>query len=143
MLGGLDAGGPMVGDELVGDDGDTTGADRRTHERFDTWIQVDVASGETFLFAYITNISEMGIFVQSESPLPVGSEIALRFTPDDGESFSLHGMVVWINPVRPDGDNPNPGMGVRFEGLSGDERERVVALVRTVAYLQDDPEHAD
>jgi type IV pilus assembly protein PilZ len=47
-------------------------------------------------------------------------------------------MVVWINPVRMHGDNPNPGMGVRFIELALEERERLVALVRRLAYLADD-----
>jgi type IV pilus assembly protein PilZ len=115
-----------------------TGAERRSHERFETWLQVDVTSAETFLFAYITNISEMGIFVRSEAPLAVGTELSLRFAPSDGPAFELPGMVVWINPMRANGDNPNPGMGVRFSELSADQRERVVDLVRTVAYLSDD-----
>jgi type IV pilus assembly protein PilZ len=46
------------------------------------------------------------------------------------------GEVTWINPYRPFGDNLNPGMGVRFRELSPDLRERIVALVRTVAYLR-------
>lgn len=115
-----------------------SGAERRECERFDFEVQVDIESEETFLFAYITNISEMGIFVQSENPLPVGTELHLRFCPRGGEPFELDGMVVWINPIRIAGDNLNPGMGVRFERLAATQRERVVALVRTVAYLQDD-----
>jgi hypothetical protein len=43
-----------------------------------------------------------------------------------------------INPYRPFGDNLNPGMGVRFRELSPELRERIVALVRTVAYLRSD-----
>ncbi len=118
-----------------------SGRERRSYERFDTQIQVDIANDGTFLFSYLSDISEMGIFDHSESPLPVGTELKLRFaSPDGGESFDLRGMVVWINPLRPGGDNPNPGMGVRFEDLGPDDRERVVALVRTVAYLQDDAE---
>lgn len=120
------------------DDDDASGAERRSYERFDARIHVDVTSGETFLFAYITNISEMGIFIRSESPLPVGTDLRLRFAPEEGPALELRGMVVWINPMRANGDNPNPGMGVRFEGLTPEQREHVVALVRTVAYLQDD-----
>ncbi|AKF05969.1 TIGR02266 family protein [Sandaracinus amylolyticus] len=120
------------------DSGETSGSERRSYERFDTRIHVDVTSGETFLFAYITNISEMGIFVRSESPLPIGTELRMRFAHDEGGELELSGMVVWINPLRANGDNPNPGMGVRFESLTAEQREQVVALVRTVAYLQDD-----
>lgn len=121
-----------------------SGPERRSYERFDTWLHVDVTTGETFLFAYITNISEMGIFIRSESPMPIGTELRLRFSTEDGAPvLELDGMVVWINPMRANGDNPNPGMGVRFAELTPDQRERVVGLVRTVAYLQDDVSQYD
>ncbi len=117
---------------------DEDGAERRIHERFDTTVKVDYASGETFLFAYLTNISEMGIFVRTESPLPIGTRLRLRFHVESGDVLELEGVVMWINPVRVSGDNLNPGMGVRFDNLAAEQREQVVALVRTVAYLRRD-----
>ena len=114
--------------------------ERRTHERFPTRIAVDVhsdrPSGDHFLFAYIENISERGIFVRTDDPLPPGTEITLRFTAES-ERIELDGSVMWVNPVRENGDNPNPGMGVRFESLSPEDRERIVEVVRAVAYLND------
>lgn len=112
------------------------GIERRSYERFDTSISVDYSSGDTFLFSYIQNISEMGIFIRSDEPLPIGTVLELRFAPDGQEAIELAGEVTWINPYRPFGDNLNPGMGVRFQDLSPDMRERIVALVRTVAYLR-------
>lgn len=112
--------------------------DRRRHERYDTSISVDYWSGETFLFSYITNISEMGIFIASRDPLAVGTMLNLRFMSPVGSLLELEGEVVWINPVRMDGDNVNPGMGIRFTKLTPEQRERVVDLVKTVAYLRDD-----
>jgi type IV pilus assembly protein PilZ len=112
------------------------GLERRLHERFDTSISVDYSSGETFLFSYIQNISEMGIFIRSDEPLPIGSVLELRFAPDGQEPIELAGEVTWVNPYRPFGDNLNPGMGVRFQQLTPEMRERIVALVRTVAYLR-------
>jgi type IV pilus assembly protein PilZ len=125
---------------MAGDDDDDrgSGANRREHQRFDTSIAVDYASGDTFLFAYLTNISEMGIFIRTNDPLSVGTRLRLRFHVDDSDPLVLDGEVTWINPYRPKGENINPGMGVRFIGLSADRREQVVALVRTVAYLRDD-----
>ncbi len=116
------------------------GADRRRHERYPISLAVDYVSGDTFLFAYITNISEMGIFLRTEAPLPVGTELRLRFAVPDGTALDLAGVVMWINPVRADGDNPNPGMGVRFIELSPDAREAVFDLVRAIAYLPDAPD---
>lgn len=101
---------------------------------------MDCETDETFLYAYITNISEMGIFVKTERPLPVGTRLVLRFAPPRLKtSFELRGVVQWINPVRPLAENLNPGMGIRFESLTPDDRERIVEAVRTIAYVR----HAD
>jgi type IV pilus assembly protein PilZ len=112
------------------------GDDRRSFERFETSFRVDVRSGEHFLYAYVTNISEMGLFVRTDAPLPIGTELVLLLAPDDTDlPFEVRGCVAWINPIREHGDNPNPGMGIRFETLTPEARERLVELVRTIAYL--------
>ena len=123
---------------MAPDDEDASGSERREHTRYETSIAVDYASGETFLFAYLKNISVMGIFVRTNEPQAVGTRLRLRFHVDDGDPLVLDGEVTWINPVRTRGENINPGMGVRFIQLTPERREQVVALVRTVAYLRDD-----
>lgn len=132
---------------MGGSDEPSAGADRRAHARHDTWLTVDVQRGDTFLFAYVTNVSEMGIFVRSEDPLPVGTDIKVRIASVTrwigAPPLELDGIVAWINPYKPYADNPNPGMGVRFVSLTGAQRERLVQLVRTVAYLKDHGPHTD
>lgn len=118
------------------DDNDEDGEERREHARYESSIAVDYAGGETFLFAYLQNISEMGIFIRTDHPSSVGARLTLRFHVDEGEPLVLDGEVTWINPLRKEGDDLNPGMGVRFIKLTPDLREQVVALVRTVAYLR-------
>lgn len=115
--------------------GGSGGAERRTYERFDAELSVDWSSGDHFLYSYITNISEMGIFVRSNDPPVVGTVLRLRFPIDGEPPLELSGVVAWINPLRTDRENLNPGMGVRFTDLSPEQRERVVSLVKTVAYL--------
>ena len=115
-----------------------TGKERRSYERIPVAWAVDYQSGETFLYSYITNISAMGIFIYSRDPLPEGSTIALKFAPPGEEPFELVGEVAWVNPYRDGGENLNPGMGVRFVDLEAPMRERLVALVRTIAYLPDE-----
>ncbi len=113
-----------------------TGAERREHTRYEAELQDDWASGENFLFSYITNISEMGIFVRSDDPPAVGTAIRLRFGLPDDLPLELDGVVTWVNPVRSDGTDLNPGMGVQFQELSASQREAIVELVKTIAYLQ-------
>lgn len=111
--------------------------ERRAHDRHPVTWAVDCVADDTFLYASITNISEMGIFVRTTEPLAVGTEIALTFAPPGAEAFELRGTVQWVNPLRANGDNPNPGMGVRFARLSGAERERLVGVIRAIAYLDE------
>ena len=114
--------------------------ERRSYERFEVTWSVDCVTEETFLYASIANISEMGIFVRTIEPLAVGTQLTLRFAPPSSvDPFVLRGTVQWVNAVRPHSDNPNPGMGVRFIDLSADDRERIVETIRTIAYLRESP----
>ena len=112
-------------------------SDRRSSDRIEVTWSVDCESKDTFLYANITNISEFGIFVRTQEPLEVGTRLILRFAPPGSdEPFVLTGQVQWVNAVRMLADNPNPGMGIRFVELKADERERLVELIRCIAYLK-------
>lgn len=115
--------------------------ERRVFDRYDVEWAVDCVASDTFLYASITNISEMGIFVRTTKPLEVNTKLRLTFAPPGAESFELEGFVAWVNSVRADGDNPNPGMGVRFTHLQPDERERLVEVITTIAYLRESPRY--
>ncbi len=114
--------------------------ERRSSERIEVLWSVDCETEDTFLYAAITNISEMGIFVRTTDPLAVGTSVTLRFAPhEEKQPFILAGIVQWVNKVRPQKDNPNPGMGIRFSSLSPEDRERIVETIRTIAYLREEP----
>lgn len=114
-----------------------SGDNRRNFDRYDVEWSVDCIASDTFLFASITNISEMGIFVKTTDPLRTGTRLRLTFSPPGAEGFKLEGTVAWVNPTRTNGDNPNPGMGIKFINLQLPERERLVEVIRTIAYLRD------
>jgi type IV pilus assembly protein PilZ len=122
-----------------------SGAERRQWERVLVDLQVDYRAEDTFLFAYITDISAMGIFVQTHEPETPGTRLNLRFSvPGQKIDFELEGEVIWINPYRPgDRENLNPGMGIRFIDLQPADRERLTELVKTFAYLHDDRSDPD
>jgi type IV pilus assembly protein PilZ len=111
--------------------------ERRSHDRFDVEWAVDCVAEDTFLYASITNISAMGIFVKTTDPLAIGTRLVLSFAPPGYQPFKVEGEVAWINHLRPDGDNPNPGIGVRFVNLGPDDRERLVEVIRTIAYVRE------
>ena len=61
----------------------------------------------------MTNISRTGAFIKSKQPLPVGTEVDLKFTVvmDEIETIEGIGRVVRVQ------DDP-PGMGVVFTELT-------------------------
>jgi uncharacterized protein (TIGR02266 family) len=120
------------------DDDRRVGRDRRQWERVLVDFEVDYGHDDTFLFAYITDISQMGIFVRTNAPEEPGTRLHLRFSrlPQGMAPVECEGEVIWINPYRPgDRENLNPGMGIRFVDLTYDQRESIKELVRTFAYL--------
>ena len=116
-------------------------AERRVFDRYQVEWAVDCVATDTFLYASITNISEMGIFVRTTDPLKLSTKLRLTFAPPGAEGFQLEGSVAWVNCLRDNGDNPNPGMGIRFVGLQPEERERLVEVIRTIAYLRELPRY--
>lgn len=86
----------------------TTG---RKHER--VTINKEFDSFDQFIQEYVTNISASGAFIKTQNPLPIGTEVNLRFTVimDDIETIEGLGVVVRVQ------EDP-PGMGVVFQELS-------------------------
>lgn len=118
---------------------ETDAHDRRSSERIAVTWSVDCRTGATFLYASIRNISEMGIFVETRDPLPVGTTLTLFFAPPGSDDpFLLTGRVQWVNKLKPLADNPNPGMGIRFVDLTSEARERLVEVIHTIAYVRYD-----
>ncbi len=130
-----------VGGERTCDVSDR-GDDRRRELRHTVNIEVDYAAEGTFLFAYVTDISSLGIFLRTEEHFDVGTLLSLRFLlphelgrgPSDGV-LELTGQVVWHTHRSP--ERNEPGMGIKFVQLTPQQRSRVLELVRAIAYLDD------
>ncbi|MBA3397591.1 MAG: TIGR02266 family protein [Deltaproteobacteria bacterium] len=122
-------------------------AERRRAPRVFVDLEVDYASEENYLFAYITDISATGIFVRTTTPEQPGTHLNLRFQLPPPETnarrgakpdmkIEVEGEVIWVNPYRPGApDNLHPGMGVRFVGLDDEVRDQLLELIRRFAYL--------
>jgi len=114
--------------------------ERRRSPRVLVDLEVDCASEDNYLFAYITDISATGIFVRTTTPEQPGTHLNLRLSTEDDEpehvALELEGEVIWVNPYRPGTpDNLHPGMGIRFVNLDNDLRDRLFELIRRFAYL--------
>lgn len=88
-------------------------------------INKDFESFDQFVTEYVTNVSRSGVFIKSETPLPVGSEVNLRFTLvlDQLEVIEGVGEVVRV-------ETDPPGMGVVFREL-GSYSSRLIERLLT------------
>ena len=96
-------------------------------------INKEFDSFDQFIQEYVTNISRSGAFIKTNSPLPIGTEVDLRFTVimDDIETITGVGRVVRVEA------NPS-GMGVVFVKLS-DYSERLIEKLLTIHLTRGEP----
>jgi uncharacterized protein (TIGR02266 family) len=129
--------GPKVkGDAVAAVPLPVSDAERRRAPRVLVDLEVDYASEENYLFAYITDISATGIFVRTTTPEAPGTHLNLRFSSEHSEHLEVEGEVIWVNPYRPGTpDNLHPGMGIRFVSIDNELRDRLFELIRRFAYL--------
>jgi hypothetical protein len=87
-------------------------------------INKEFDSFDQFIQEYVTNISASGAFIKSKAPLPVGTEVNLRFTVimDDIETIEGVGVVVRV-------ESDPPGMGVVFRELSSYSKDLLARLL--------------
>jgi uncharacterized protein (TIGR02266 family) len=104
---------------------DSHSEQKRGEERLT--INKEFESFDAFIQEYVTNISKTGVFVRTQSPLPIGTKVNLCFSviTDTVESIEGIGEVVRVE------SNPNGtmGMGVVFRELSTYSRELLEKLL--------------
>jgi uncharacterized protein (TIGR02266 family) len=87
----------------------------RVYDRVPLSIEVEYRTAGAFLVAYTSNLSKGGLFIETEKPLLVGTQLVLRFTIPDVGPIEVQGSVAWVRPEAMEGKSP--GMGVEFEHL--------------------------
>jgi uncharacterized protein (TIGR02266 family) len=87
-------------------------------------INKEFDSFDQFIQEYVTNISKSGVFIRTEEPLSVGTEVDLRFTVimESIETIEGTGLVVRVQ------QNPT-GMGVVFKDLSSYSEQLIQKLL--------------
>ncbi len=85
-----------------------------------------------FLSDWATNISQGGIFINTRSPLPVGTTVRLMVQLP-GVSFpcDLVGRVARVVAWRDDVRDP-PGMAIEFTEIDRERRDRIGELVEAL-----------
>ena len=79
----------------------------------------------------VTDVSEEGLWIQTDLLLEIGTEVTLTFYPPDWEEpLYVAGRVQRVELQRRPGDGNAVGMGIEFEALRTDERRRLTQSMR-------------
>lgn len=109
--------------------GSTSRNDRDDH-RVPIQLLVDYRANGHYLFDFCKDLGSGGVFIQTTSPLPQGSDIDLTFTlPDSKETLVTKGHVIWVQSKIDGREDLTPGMGVQFKGFIGEQRKTLEDFV--------------
>jgi len=103
------------------------GVERRGAIRVSTRLQVQVSWDAARELARAHDLSEGGVFLQTNHPSQPGTPVDLELQDLRGRPLNLAGTVVW---VRMEGEGAGtPGMGIRFRNLDEWDRTLLFELV--------------
>ncbi|HVH48047.1 MAG TPA: TIGR02266 family protein, partial [Labilithrix sp.] len=107
-------------------EGDAPAVEHRASRRVAVAVDIHFASDSHFFSGLSGDISEGGLFLSTYRPLDVGTEVDLEFSlPGEGRALHARGEVRWI---REHSAYQSRGVGIAFEDLSEDDRERIHAF---------------
>ncbi len=107
------------------------GIERRASPRADILIRVNYQNVDSLFSEFARNINEGGIFVETEIPQPLGTNVELEFKlPGADRPIEVIGNVV--RSIGPDqvGSDGVVGMAIEFENLSSDVRQQINEIIR-------------
>lgn len=94
--------------------------ERRKHARLAIAVDVDISSGDNFYAGRTRDMSEGGLFIETDVDLPVGSVISVQLGLLK-RKFSLRAEVTWVLG----NDRAVEGVGVRFLDLTDAAAKRI------------------
>jgi uncharacterized protein (TIGR02266 family) len=89
---------------------------------------VGATTESNFFVGFSGEIAEGGVFIATYATLSIGAPVEVLVTLPGNYQFSVPGEVRFVrDPMDMDSD---PGIGVRFEGLSNEHRELILRFIR-------------
>jgi Tfp pilus assembly protein PilZ len=78
----------------------------------------------------VSEISRTGCYVETDHPLPIGTEVQLRLTMA-GTVLEIGANVVWITP--------QVGMGMHFEVMHPEEADKLSSVIEAITATDHSP----
>ncbi len=121
-------------EHILSVDEDARFAHSRVHPRAPLAIKVHCITSEGKHFDSLTGgIGGGGLFIESSTPLPPGTELKVEFALPDrpGKKFETRAKVAWTRS-KPERYMLFPGMGIQFIDIDQDAQKRLLDLVNSL-----------
>jgi type IV pilus assembly protein PilZ len=107
------------------------GIERRTSPRADFVVRVNYQTVDSLFSEFARNINDGGIFVETDAPQPIGTNVELEFKlPGADRPIEVVGNVVRsISTDQVDSDGVS-GMAIEFENLDSDVRQQINEIIK-------------
>jgi len=89
---------------------------RHLREKFIRKLQV-YSGGKAYEY-YTETLSAGGIYLRTQEPFPIGTDIEITLILDEANSLQAKGTVIYTKRINEDFMNLPPGMAIQFKGLS-------------------------
>jgi len=110
--------------------------EKRVHKRAVVKVEITFRTGKQLMTSYMHNVSCGGLFIKTDKPLPLNTELELNFRlPNSYRLFKTKGLVVWVSPL---GGKKPPGIGVQFREMSEEDAAYLEKVIEKLAELESD-----
>jgi len=95
-------------------------------------IRIEIMFKEygSFIKVYMLNISNGGLFIRTENPLPLETPVKLRMRlPEETEPLEVEGRVVWNFSKGSKKSFLPKGMGIQFVNMRTEHADKLKAIV--------------
>jgi uncharacterized protein (TIGR02266 family) len=105
----------------------------REHPRYAVDLQVDCSTWGAFYSNRVTNLSRGGLFIRSDRPLPVSSEVDLTLTlSGNATRIQARGRVIWNYDIQRSSGRLVPGMGIKLVDMAPDDHRRLLEYLESL-----------
>jgi len=106
------------------------GADKRKHSRVKAKLVMRYRNADALVEEYTRNISKGGLFVLTDNPYPLGSDIELTIElPDASGEIEAKARVMHVVPRDESDPSSRPGMGLELTDIPAEGREIIEGYV--------------
>jgi uncharacterized protein (TIGR02266 family) len=104
--------------------------ERRKYFRIKLIIKVKTIREERFHYFYSRDLSIGGIFLETDTPYPTGTNLDLEVPlPEVADKIKITGTVVRVVPLEDRQKGDIPGMGLHFSKIDPDDKAMLADFI--------------